>query len=130
MRCGPVMHAAAVIGLASLTASCTQPVALPQSPGCLIHLYTGPNLQGAGIAVMRDTPEFAPPWRDSFSSARVIWGTWRLFASPDYKDFMGDYSSPYVVPIVNPTDGLKSIRCLAPEPAPAAPAQPGVYVAP
>jgi len=124
------MHAAAVIGLASLTASCTQPVALPQSPGCLIHLYTGPNLQGAGIAVMRDTPEFALPWRDSFSWGRVIWGTWRLFASPDYKDFMGDYSSPYVVPIVNPTDGLKSIRCFSPEPAPAAPAQPGVYVAP
>jgi len=79
---------------------------------------------------MRDTPEFAPAWRDSFSSARVIWGTWRLFASPDYKDFMGDYSSPYVVPIVKPSDGLKSLRCLAPEPVPVAPAQPGVYVAP
>ena len=58
----------------------------------------GPNLTGVGIPVMRDTPEFAPEWRDTFSSARVIWGTWRLFASPDYKDFMGDYSSPAMVP--------------------------------
>ena len=60
MRCGPVTHAAAVIGLACLTASCTPPIAPPPSPGCLIHLYTGPDLQGAGIAVMRDTPELAP----------------------------------------------------------------------
>src|SRR4051794_7757513 len=98
MRCGPVMLAAASIGLACLAGSCTLPVvSSPPSPGCLIHIYTGPNLTGSGIPVARDTPEFAPEWRDTFTSVRVIWGTWRLFSSPNYADFMGDYSSPAIV---------------------------------
>jgi hypothetical protein len=126
------MHAAAIIGLACLTASCAPPrVALPPSPGCLIHLYTGANFQPPGLPVARDTPELAPEWRDRISSVQVIWGTWRLFASQDYKDFMGDYSAPAQVPLLRPADGLESLRCLAPEPPlPAPPAQPGLYIAP
>ena len=127
MKRGPVTLAAASIGLACLAASCAPVAVAPPSPGCLIHLYTGPDLQGSGIPVARDTPEFAPEWRDSFSSARVIWGTWRLFASPNYTDFMGDYSAPAVVPHLRPNKGVKSLKCLAPEPPP--PAPPGYYTA-
>ena len=132
MRCGSVTLVAASVGLACLAASCTPPLtSAGQSPGCLIHLYTGPNLTGSGIPVARDTPEFAPEWRDTFSSARVVWGTWRLFASPNYTDFMGDYSSPAIVPQLRPNNGVKSVRCIAPEPAPPAPPAPvGFYVAP
>jgi hypothetical protein len=132
MRCERVMLAAASIGLACLAASCTPPLSsLPPSPGCLIHLYTGPDLTGSGIPVARDTPELAPAWRDTFTSARIIWGTWRLFASPNYTDFMGDYASPAVVPQLRPNDGLKSLKCIAPEPPPPVPpGPPGVYVAP
>jgi hypothetical protein len=132
MRCGPVVHAAAIIGLACLTASCAPPrVALPPSPGCLIHLYTGANFQPPGLPVARDTPELAPEWRDRISSVQVIWGTWRLFASQDYKDFMGDYSAPAQVPLLRPAAGLESLRCIAPEPPlPAPPAPPGLYIAP
>jgi len=101
------------------------------SPGCLIHLYTGSNLTGSGIPVVRDTPEFAPAWQNSFTSARIIWGTWRLFASPYYTDFMGDYSSPAIVPQLRPNNAVKSVKCLVPEPpAPVPPSTPGVYVPP
>src|SRR5689334_11264385 len=120
MRCGPAMFTTACIGMACLTASCTPLPSPAQSPGCLIHLFTRPNLQGSGIPVARDTPELAPEWRDKISSARVIWGTWRLFASAEYKDFMGDYS-PAVVPLLRPAPGVASLKCIAPEPPPPAP---------
>jgi hypothetical protein len=122
MKCGRVTHAAAVVAVAGLVASCTPPrVVGPPSPGCLIHLYTRPGLQGSGIPVARDTPELAPEWRDKLSSARVIWGTWRLFAAPDYKDFMGDYSAPAEVPLLRPAPSVASLKCLAPEPPPPPP---------
>jgi hypothetical protein len=82
-------------------------------------------LQGSGIPVQRDTPELAPEWSGKLSSAKVIWGTWRLFASPDYKDFMGDYSAPAEVPVLKPAPGVASLRCIAPEPPP--PPPPGYY---
>lgn len=126
MRYRSIAHVAAAIGLTGLTASCMPPrVPLPPSPGCLIHLYTQPNFQGAGIPVMRDTPELDPQWSGRLSSARVIWGTWRLFASPEYKDFMGDYASPAEVPLLKPAPGVASLRCLAPQPPP--PPPPGYY---
>ena len=130
MRCGTVTRAAAVIGLACLSASCVPPRANPPSPGCLIHIYTRPNLQGSGIPVVRDTPELAPEWQGKISSARVIWGTWRLFASPEYKDFMGDYSAPAQVPLLKPAPGVASLKCIAPEPPAYVAPPPGFYIAP
>ena len=117
-----------VIGLASLAASCAPPLPLLRAPVVSFIFIQGPVRRGR-ISVVRDTPEFALPWRDSFSSARVIWGTWRLFASPDYNDFMGDYSSPYVVPISSRPMGLNRSDA-SHRPPPAAAGPPGVYVAP
>jgi hypothetical protein len=129
MRCGTVTHMALVAALACLTASCTPPRAAgPPSPGCLVHLFTRPGLQGSGIPVARDTPELDPAWSGKISSARIVWGTWRLFASPEYKDFMGDYSSPAEVPLLKPAPGVASLKCIAPEPPPPAPPPPpGLY---
>ena len=129
MRCGLVACAASMIGLACLSASCAPAwVPLPPSPGCLIHLYTRPDFQGSGVPVSRDTPELEPAWAGKLSSAKVIWGTWRLFASPEYKDFMGDYSSPAAVPLLKPAPGVASLKCLVPEPPPPPPPlPPGVY---
>jgi hypothetical protein len=125
MRCGPITQAATVIGLACLTASCAPRFAAAPSPGCLIHLFTQPGLQGSGIPVERDTPELTPEWSGKLSSARAIWGTWRLFASPDYKDFMGDYTAPADVPLLKPAPGVASLKCIAPAPPP--PPPPGYY---
>ena len=121
MRRGPIMQAAAAIGLACLTASCMPRIASAPSPGCLIHLYARPDFQGSGIPVVRDTPELDPAWAGKLSSAKVIWGTWRLFASAEYKDFMGDYASPAAVPLLKPAPGVASLKCIAPEPPPPAP---------
>ena len=127
MRCGLVARAASVVGLACLAASCAPRAAYPPSPGCLIHLYTRPDFQGSGIPVARDTPELDPAWAGKLSSAKVIWGTWRLFAAPEYKDFMGDYSSPAAVPLLKPAPGVASLKCLVPEPPPLPPLPPGAY---
>ena len=100
-----------------------QPPPLP-SPGCLIHIYTLPGFQGYGIPVMKDTKELAPAWHDRVSSAKVIYGTWRLFADPDFQGFMGDYSAPADIPSLIPSRQLDSLKCLAPEPPPPPPPPP------
>jgi hypothetical protein len=84
-------------------------------PGCLIELFTLPALQGAALPVVRDTPELAEPWH-AVKSARVIYGTWRLFADRDYKGFMGDYAAPADVPLLLPADHLGSLQCIKVEP--------------
>ena len=76
---------------------------------------------GVGIPVARDTPELAPDWRDTFPrpgssgahggcsrrrTTRTSWATTRR--RPWCRD-------------LKPTDGLKSLKCIAPEPAPAPP---------
>ena len=102
--------------------ACVPPPPPPQpGPGCLIHLYTLPGLQGYGIPVMKDTKELAPGWHDQVSSAKVIYGTWRLFADPDFQGFMGDYKAPADLPYLMPSRQLDSLRCLEPEPPPPPP---------
>jgi hypothetical protein len=102
------------------TQACSGPPNLYTGPGCRIDLYSLPNLQGYGIPVVRDTPELAEAWRDTAASARVIYGTWRLFTDPDYKGFMGDYTAPAVVQELRPARQLESIRCIRREPWPPA----------
>ena len=92
-----------------------------QAPVVSFTFSRVPDLQGSGIPVERDTPELAPEWSGKFASAKVIWGTWRLFASPDYKDFMGDYASPAEVPLLKPAPGVASLKCIMPEPPPPPP---------
>src|SRR6266699_2757650 len=106
------------IGVALSTAACAPQANIYAGPGCLIHLFTLPNLQGNGLPAVNDTPDLAAAWHNAAASARVIYGTWRLFAEPDYKGFMGDYRAPADVPQLVPPRALNSLRCIRPEPAP------------
>src|SRR5205085_11935445 len=107
---------AIAIGLAIWVGSCSAPPRLYAGPGCRIDIYTSPGLQGPGISILTDTPEMAEIWRNAASSAKVVYGTWRLFADSYYKGFMGDYTAPAVVLELRPTRELESLRCLVPEP--------------
>jgi hypothetical protein len=106
-------------GIAVWANACVPPPPPPlPSAGCLIHLFTLPGLQGYGLPVVRETKELAPAWHDQVSSAKVIYGTWRLFADPDFKGFMGDYKAPADVTYLIPERQLDSLQCIAPEPPP------------
>ncbi len=118
MRQGTVTFFALMAGIAFWTQACSPRPDLYTGPGCRIDIYTLPNLQGYGIPVVRDTPELSEAWRNTASSARVIYGTWRLFTDPDYKGFMGDYTAPAVVPELRPARELESLRCIRREPWP------------
>lgn len=106
--------------LALSAQACSHTPDVNPGPGCRIDIYTLPNLQGWGLPIVRDTPELAEAWRNTASSARVIYGTWRLFADFDYKQFMGDYTAPAVVPYLRPERALQSLRCIKREPWPPA----------
>jgi hypothetical protein len=119
MRASRVLHATVAAAVVFLAASCSPRVMVSEpGPGCLIHIYTLPNLQGYGLPIVRDTPELAAAWHDRAASARVIYGTWRLFADIDYKGFMGDYKAPSEVLQLIPSYELDSLKCIAPEPPP------------
>jgi hypothetical protein len=120
MRSKMVMPAAVGIAVSFGMAACVAPAPFNPGPGCLIQIFTSPNLRGAGIPVVRDTPEFSEAWRDKASSAKVVYVTWRLFSEPDYKGFMGDYKAPADVPELVPAQKLASLKCIAPEPPPPA----------
>lgn len=109
---------AMLLGLAFSMAGCSRPGYVYNGPGCRIDIYTLPNLQGLGLPIVRDTPELAEEWRNTASSARVIYGTWRLFTDPDYKGFMGDYTAPAIVSQVVPARELESLKCIKREPWP------------
>jgi hypothetical protein len=116
MRFNSFTHWTIATGAALLTAACTPAANIYAGPGCRVDLYTLPNMQGYELPVMRDTPEVAIAWHNTAVSARVIYGTWRLFTDPDYKGFMGDYKAPVDVPQLVPMRAVNSLKCLTPEP--------------
>jgi hypothetical protein len=118
MRFRAVIYSTIAIGVAFWTAACVNPVTTYTGPGCLIHIYTLPNLEGNGLPVVMDTPELATAWHNKAVSAKVIYGTWRLFSDSDYKGFMGDYKAPTDIVQLMPTRELGSLKCMAREPSP------------
>lgn len=118
MRARKILRATVATAVVFWTAGCGPRMVSEPSPGCLIHIYTLPNLQGYGLPIVRDTPELAAAWHNKAASARVIYGTWRLFADVDYKGFMGDYKAPAEVVQLTPAYELDSLKCIAAEPAP------------
>jgi hypothetical protein len=116
MRVRTVMHLAIALGIVFWTQACSPPPNLYAGPGCRIDIYTLPNLQGWGLPIVKDTPELTEAWRNTASSAKVIYGTWRLFTDTDYKGFMGDYAAPADVVELRPARELQSLRCIRREP--------------
>ena len=121
MRFKTVMRSSIALTVTLWLAGCTAPgpVVVDTIPRCVIWLYTLPNLQGYVLPVMRDTPELADSWHNAAASAKVLAGTWRLFANPNYTGFMGDYRAPADVPQLMPPRELDSLKCIAGEPPPA-----------
>ena len=121
MRFKAVIQCFIAIGVACWTAACAPPAQVYTGPGCLIYVYSFPNLQGNVLPIVRDTQDVASQWHDIAASAKVIYGTWRLYTNAEFKGFMGDYRAPADVLQLTPARQLGSLRCLAPEPAPPAP---------
>ena len=123
MRLKSLLPAAMALGIALATSGClgllfdrSHDYDRPYTgPGCLIQLFTLPNLQGAMVPVVRDSPELAEPWHE-IKSARAVYGTWRLFADRDYKGFMGDYTAPADALFLLPPNHLGSLQCIKKEP--------------
>ena len=116
MQSSTATRSAAAIGLLFCTNACSPP--LYTSPGCRLDIYTLSNLQGYGLSITKDTPEFADVWRKTASSVKVIYGTWRLYTDHDYKGFMGDYTAPADILELRPARELESVQCIRPEPPP------------
>src|SRR6266403_3154511 len=114
MRFKSVIHCSIAIGVAFWAAACASPAPAYTGPGCLIYVYRFPNLQGNALPIVRDTQDVAKEWHDNAASAKVIYGTWRLFTNAEYKGFMGDYRAPADVLQLTPARQLGSLKCLAP----------------
>jgi hypothetical protein len=115
MRCG------VALGLIFSTAACHDWLYPPHEysgPGCLLYIYSNPNLLGAPLPIRGDTEQLADPWPHLASSVKVVYGTWRLYSEPEFEGFMGDYVAPANVVRLAPDHHLGSLQCLQPAPEP------------
>ncbi len=116
MRIKTLTQCTIAIGVALSTAACYPQRNVYNGPGCLMYLYSAPNLQGYGLPVRGNTPDLAKAWNNVTTSAKVVYGTWRLFSEPEYNGFMGDYKAPADIPQLVPARALNSAQCISPEP--------------
>jgi hypothetical protein len=116
-----VMHSAIAAGLALSAAACRSGPPEYTGPGCLIYVYSLPDLQGYALPVRESTSELSEAWSKSAASARVVYGTWRLYSQPTYEGFMGDFKAPTNIMRLEPPHRLGSLACLTPEPPPPPP---------
>lgn len=117
MRFGIGMNCIVALGLAASTPACT-PTAPPYAgPGCLMYLYPLPRLAGIPLPVRGDTPDITPMWHETAASAKVVYGTWRLFSDPGFEGFAGDYKAPTDVEFGRPQK-IGSLTCTQLEPSP------------
>ena len=70
---------------------------------------------------MGDTDDVAAAWQEKVASAKVVYGTWRLYTDTGFGGFMGDYKAPADIPSVAPVTKVGSLRCVALEPPPPPP---------
>jgi hypothetical protein len=117
MRFKTVVQCAIALGLASLTGACYGPMSY-NGPGCLIYIYGQPGPKGYGLPIRSDTEQLADPWPHLAASAKVVYGTWRLYSEPDFTGFMGDYKAPVDVYQLKPDHHLGSLQCVEPAPEP------------
>lgn len=124
MRRKAAVHSLLALGLALATSACARqgPPAYA-GPGCLIYVFAAPNLLGYALPVRVDTPDLSGVWSKSAASARVVYGTWRLYTRPHYRGFIGDFKAPAYIMRLRPVHKLGSLECIAREPPP----PPGYY---
>ena len=121
MRLGIGIGSIAAIGLAAIAAGCT-PTAQPYTGlGCLMYLYPLHGLAGTPLPVRADTTDTTLTWHEAAASAKIIYGTWRLFSEPTFVGFAGDYKAPVDVEFRPPLK-IGSLKCIQLEPPPPPPA--------
>ena len=119
------MRSTIASGLALWTAGGAPSTVQYAGPGCLIYLYPSPSLRGYPLPVRADAADLAGAWHEAAASAKVVYGTWRLFTDPTFTGFMGDYKAPEDVVQFRPGAKLGSLKCIQLEPAP--PPSPRTY---
>jgi hypothetical protein len=112
----PVLWIMLAVALAISSTACTRRPEAYAGPGCLIYLYPRSTWEGLPLPVRGDVPELAAAWNDKAASAKVVYGTWRLYANPDFNGFMGDYKAPADIAQFTPVEKIGSLRCVLPEP--------------
>ncbi|HTT81674.1 MAG TPA: beta/gamma crystallin-related protein [Stellaceae bacterium] len=120
MRLKTVGQWAIALGLAALTGGCSGPHSYTGA-GCLIYLYSQPDMTGSALPIRADTDDLSKAWEQHAMSAKVVYGTWRLFSQSVFTGFMGDYKAPAEIPRLTPDHGLGSLECLEPAPEPKPP---------
>jgi len=79
---------------------------------CEIWIYKDANFQGDRLVITnKETSSLANGWHDQASSAKVIAGSWSLYADVDFRGFMGNYKAGNDVASLQPNDQLDSLRC-------------------
>jgi hypothetical protein len=124
MRSKTVVQCAIALGLAALTGGCDTPHTYT-GPGCLVYLYSLPDMTGYSLPIRADTDDLSKAWEQHAMSAKVVYGTWRLYSQPLFTGFMGDYKAPATIPQLAPERQLGSLQCL--EPAPEPPRPPSLF---
>ncbi len=118
MRFTAALIAGCAVGLVLTTSACGPRFVSYNGPGCLLYLFSRPALQGVALPVMGDTEDLAAKWQETAASARIVFGSWRLYSEPEFGGFMGDYKAPAEIPSFAPVKNVGSLRCVALEPPP------------
>src|SRR5215472_10615100 len=106
------------LGLVVSTPACTPTAPQYTGPGCLLYLYPLPGLAGNPLPVRGDTSDITATWHETAASAKVIYGTWRLFSEPTFVGFAGDYKAPIDLVQFRPPFKVGSLKCIHVEPPP------------
>ena len=96
--------------LASIPACAPKPSAYA-GPGCLLYLYPLPRLGGTPLPIRGDSGDITSAWHETAASARVVYGTWRLYSEADFVGFAGDYKAPQDVEFGRPIK-IGSLTCV------------------
>jgi hypothetical protein len=121
MRLKAVMRWGIVLGIGLWTAACHDllyPPHVYSGPGCLIYIYPNADFKGTPLPIRGDTVQLADPWQHLASSARVVYGSWRLYSEPEFVGFMGDYKAPADLRLLPIDRHLGSLQCTEPAPEP------------
>ncbi|HTV90783.1 MAG TPA: beta/gamma crystallin-related protein [Stellaceae bacterium] len=115
MRSRTVVRCALALGIAASLGACGGPKSYT-GPGCLIYVYGLPDMKGYALPIREDSERLAEPWPHLAASAKVVYGTWRLYSEPEFAGAMGDYKAPADIVELAPDHHLGSLQCLEPAP--------------
>jgi hypothetical protein len=81
-----------------------------------LYLYPLPGLAGNPLPVRADASDITSTWHETAASAKVVYGTWRLFSEPTFEGFAGDYKAPMDRVEFRQPLKIGSLKCIQLEP--------------